>query len=388
MSQADYAIVYFSNLSKRISMRNVSKILLFLSVLTCSDAHLAHGQDQDALQTGLSFFREREVYACTGVVKEVVPAEQKVENQDNRAGDSIRYFVGRDGERRYCEEVELGYDERREALFQDGRAIVVEDYPSDGGRGVGLASAAEDSGLLVWRKRLGYVGILFGYFYWETLTLSELFNRDGEGVISELPSQPGIRVFQSASKYGVCKLWLTEANGFRPMKIETLKGPGDRFGQATDGTHMVLGSGHGWGFNKVVGTVENFRFDTIDGEVLLIGATATVQQLAGAGDGEPLSFSIGVEDMRLGKEAVLDVKFALRTPIANGTGVNMLDGEKGVFYAWEDGKVVVDFSKKPLAVRRPSGVFASGNTRLFLALNLLILTLVGAWLLLKAKRLR
>lgn len=232
----------------------------------------SYSQETSDLEKGLAYFQEPTAYTCVGVVKLVHTTKEVARGDASEPG--MRYVVRRLDDLRYCEEIEEGVDERREALFEGRRATILEDFKlDDGGRSVGLAGTFQPSVVITWKKRLGFLGILFGYPYWERLTVAELFEPGADRVISEEPSESGLRKFRSVSAHGTCDLWLSESDGFKPVKFESRKGVGDVFGEASDGKSMLLGETHAWGFHRVVATIKDFQYTEIDGNVVLIGAS-------------------------------------------------------------------------------------------------------------------
>ncbi len=367
------------------SIKLVSSFLFaIVSVNSSSLASAEQLADEDrvVLETGLSFFQEPGNYSCVCIVSELLANDN---DPNDVTLDSINYQIARDGDLRYCEEIEPGYEERREALFKNGEAIVVEDLTTESEQGVGLASASESAGLLTWRKRLGYMGILFGYFYWEKNTVPELFSNDSSHEVSMYQNEIGDYVFESTGVHGACTMWLSADEGFRPSKLEFRKLHGDTYGVANDGSSMLLGKDHPWQLVKVVSVLNRFQFSEIRGRVLLTAATASVETSGVDGTSDVLNFNVDTRDFQVGSNSTSDFQFEFKTAIPNGTPVNKLDGEKGVFYAWDDGNVVVDYDKKPLRSRRPNGAFSGKAGGIFLAVNLGMLLAVGTYFALKWK---
>jgi hypothetical protein len=148
---------------------------------------------------------------------------------------------------------------------------------------------------------------------------------------------------------------------------------------------MLLGKDHPWQIAKVVSILDRFQFSEVRGKVLLTTATASVETLGVDGTSDVLNFKVNTRDFQVGGNSTSDFHFKFKTAIPNGTPVNKLDGEKGVFYAWDDGKVIIDYDKKPLRSRRPSGAFSGKAGGLFLAVNLGLLLVFGGYFALKWK---
>ena len=117
----------------------------------------------------------------------------------------------------------------------------------------------------------------------------------------------------------------------------------------------------------------------MEGQVVLVGATFSVEQRSASGNVASSTMAIKAEDLVVGEDAIAGFDFSIKTPIENGTTVNMLDGDKGVVYAWDDGEVVVDYNRKPLRGKQPQGIFGMGNGWLLLLVNFLLLVAAGIY---------